>query len=61
LGKKKKKESEENGDALETEINVMDCSQQDNDRKRGSEPEREGESIRERWKLVCNGFSQWDG
>ncbi|TNN75766.1 hypothetical protein EYF80_014129 [Liparis tanakae] len=39
----------------------MDRSQRDNDRK---EREREGErteSIRERGKMVGNGFSQWDG
>lgn len=59
-GKKKAIESEENGEALQTEVNVMDCSQQDNDCKKGSETGREGESIREGWKLVCNGFSQWD-
>ncbi len=39
-------------------MNAMDCSQRENDRKKGRETERERESIRERGKLVYNGFSQ---
>ena len=56
-----KKESGENGEALQTEMNAMDCSQRENGGKEGTEMERERESIREKGKLVCNGFSQWDG
>lgn len=56
--KKKRRKTGENGEALQTEMNAMDCSQRENDRKKGRETERERESIRERGKLVYNGFSQ---
>lgn len=46
--RKKKKETGENGEALQTEMNAMDCSQQENDRKEGRETARGRESIRER-------------
>lgn len=55
---KKNRKKRGKSEALQTEMNAMDCSQRGNDRKKGREMERERESIRERWKLVYNGFSQ---
>lgn len=46
-GKPPQKETGGNGGALQTEMNAVDCSQWDNDRRKGGETKRERESIRE--------------
>lgn len=47
-GKKNpQKETGENGEALQTEMNAVDCSQRDNDGEKGRETKRERKSISE--------------
>lgn len=50
----KKKKKAENGEALQTEMNAMDCSQRDDDRKEERDGDRTGNQLeREREREVA--------